>query len=39
VLKEVGAAIRLIPFEAGYSTSALLERICNKELAKTRSIK
>src|SRR5213596_654477 len=28
VLKEIGAQIRLIPFEAGYSTSRLIEQIC-----------
>src|SRR6266550_4367042 len=28
VLKEIGAEIRIIPFEAGYSTSSLLEQIC-----------
>jgi rfaE bifunctional protein nucleotidyltransferase chain/domain len=28
VLKEMGAEIRLIPFEAGYSTSRLIEQIC-----------
>jgi D-glycero-beta-D-manno-heptose 1-phosphate adenylyltransferase len=28
VLKEIGAEIRIIPFEAGYSTSRLLEQIC-----------
>jgi len=28
VLKEIGADIRLIPFETGYSTSRLIERIC-----------
>ena len=27
VLKEIGAEIRLIPFEAGYSTSRLIEQI------------
>jgi len=27
VLKRVGAAIRIIPFEKGYSTSALLEKL------------
>jgi len=27
-LKEIGAEIRLIPFEAGYSTSRLIEQIC-----------
>ena len=29
ILKEVEAANRLIPFEAGYSTSGLIEQICN----------
>jgi D-glycero-beta-D-manno-heptose 1-phosphate adenylyltransferase len=28
ILKDVEAAIRLIPFETGYSTSGLIERIC-----------
>src|SRR5215470_4897336 len=28
VLKEMGAKIRLIPFETGYSTSGLIEQIC-----------
>ena len=28
ILKEFEAAIRLIPFEAGYSTSGLIEQIC-----------
>ena len=28
ILKEIGAAIRIIPFEAGYSTSGLIEQIC-----------
>jgi rfaE bifunctional protein nucleotidyltransferase chain/domain len=28
LLKEIGAEIRFIPFQAGYSTSRLLERIC-----------
>ena len=28
VLKEVGAEIRIIPFESGYSTSRLLKQIC-----------
>src|SRR5213079_1735831 len=27
-LREIGAEIRLIPFEAGYSTSRLIEQIC-----------
>jgi rfaE bifunctional protein nucleotidyltransferase chain/domain len=29
VLKKIGAEIRIIPYEAGYSTSGLLERICS----------
>ena len=28
ILKEIGATIRLIPFETGYSTSGLIEQIC-----------
>jgi len=28
LLKQIGAEIRIIPFEAGYSTSGLLEQIC-----------
>jgi len=28
VLKEIGAEVRLIPFEAGYSTSRLIEQMC-----------
>jgi rfaE bifunctional protein nucleotidyltransferase chain/domain len=28
ILKQIDAAIRLIPFEAGYSTSRLIEQIC-----------
>jgi len=28
ILKEIGASIRLIPFETGYSTSGLIEQIC-----------
>jgi rfaE bifunctional protein nucleotidyltransferase chain/domain len=28
VLKQIGAEIRLIPFETGYSTSGLIEQIC-----------
>ena len=30
-LKQIGADIRLIPFEPGYSTSQLLEQICRIE--------
>ena len=29
ILKEIEAAVRLIPFETGYSTSGLIEQICN----------
>ena len=28
-LKQIGAEIRLVPFEAGYSTSGLIEQICS----------
>jgi D-glycero-beta-D-manno-heptose 1-phosphate adenylyltransferase len=28
LLKQIGAEIRIVPFEAGYSTSRLLEQIC-----------
>src|SRR6476619_1890876 len=28
ILKEIESAIRLIPFEAGYSTSGLIDQIC-----------
>jgi rfaE bifunctional protein nucleotidyltransferase chain/domain len=28
LLKEIGADVRIIPFEAGYSTSRLIEQIC-----------
>ena len=30
LLEKIGAEIRIIPFEAGYSTSRLLEQICNR---------
>ena len=29
ILKDLEAAIRIIPFEAGYSTSGLIEQLCN----------
>jgi D-glycero-beta-D-manno-heptose 1-phosphate adenylyltransferase len=29
ILSEIGTEIHLIPFESGYSTSALIEQICN----------
>jgi D-glycero-beta-D-manno-heptose 1-phosphate adenylyltransferase len=28
ILKEIGAEVRLVPFETGYSTSGLIEQIC-----------
>lgn len=31
LLKKIGAEIRIIPFEAGYSTSRLLEQICRRK--------
>jgi rfaE bifunctional protein nucleotidyltransferase chain/domain len=33
-LKQIGAAIRLIPFQEGYSTSELLEQICGSRSEK-----
>ena len=36
ILKEIGAAIRLIPFETGYSTSGLIDRICSGRSEKTK---
>jgi rfaE bifunctional protein nucleotidyltransferase chain/domain len=30
VLQRIGAKIDIIPFEKGYSTSALLKRLCNR---------
>ena len=36
ILKDVGAAIRLIPFEKGYSTSGLIEQICTSGIGKTK---
>lgn len=35
ILKEIEAAIRLIPFEKGYSTSGLIEEICKNTSGKT----
>jgi rfaE bifunctional protein nucleotidyltransferase chain/domain len=35
ILKEIGAAIRLIPFETGYSTSGLIEQICTRRSGET----
>lgn len=39
ILKEIEAAIRLIPFETGYSTSGLIERICTSRSEKPRRLK
>jgi len=36
ILKEIDAAIRLIPFETGYSTSGLVEQICKSRSGKTK---
>ena len=36
ILKKTEAAIRLIPFEAGYSTSALIEQICKSRSGKAK---
>jgi D-glycero-beta-D-manno-heptose 1-phosphate adenylyltransferase len=34
ILNKIGAEIRLIPFETGYSTSGLIERICKSRSGK-----
>jgi len=39
LLNEIGADIRLVPFETGYSTSALVERICGKAIAKNKGLR
>jgi D-glycero-beta-D-manno-heptose 1-phosphate adenylyltransferase len=36
ILKEIEAAIRLIPFETGYSTSGLIGQICKSRSGKTK---
>jgi rfaE bifunctional protein nucleotidyltransferase chain/domain len=36
ILKDIEAAIRLIPFEAGYSTSGLIGQICEGRSGKTK---
>jgi rfaE bifunctional protein nucleotidyltransferase chain/domain len=36
ILKEIEAAVRLIPFETGYSTSGLIEQICQSRSEKTK---
>jgi len=39
ILKEIEAAIRLIPFEIGYSTSGLIEKICKSRSEKTERLR
>jgi rfaE bifunctional protein nucleotidyltransferase chain/domain len=39
ILKEIEAAIHLIPFEAGYSTSGLIEQICKSRSGKTKGLR
>ena len=39
ILKEIDATIRLIPFEAGYSTSGLIEQICKGRSKKTKRLR
>ena len=39
ILKEIEAAIRLIPLETGYSTSGLIERICKGRSKKTKRLR
>ena len=39
MLKEIGAAIRLIPFETGYSTSVLIKQICKSGSEKTKRLR
>ena len=36
ILTEIGSAIRLIPFEIGYSTSGLIEQICTSRSGQTQ---
>lgn len=36
ILKKTDAAIHLIPFETGYSTSGLIERICKSRSEKAK---
>ena len=39
ILNKTGAEIRLIPFEAGYSTSRLIEEICKARSSQTRKVR
>jgi rfaE bifunctional protein nucleotidyltransferase chain/domain len=36
ILKKINAAIRLIPFETGYSTSGMIEQICKSRSEKAK---
>ena len=36
ILKQIEAAIHLVPFETGYSTSGLVEQICTSRSAGTK---
>lgn len=36
ILKKTDAAIRLIPFETGYSTSGIIEQICKSKSEKAK---
>ena len=38
-LKEIEAAIHLIPFETGYSSSGLIEQICKSTSEKTKRLR
>jgi D-glycero-beta-D-manno-heptose 1-phosphate adenylyltransferase len=38
VAAEIGAEVRIIPFEPGYSTTALIEKIRNIPLRSTRLV-
>jgi bifunctional ADP-heptose synthase (sugar kinase/adenylyltransferase) len=39
ILKEIEAAIHLIPFETGYSTSGLIEQICKSRSENTKRLR
>ena len=39
ILKEIEAAIRLIPLETGYSNSGFIERICKGRSKKTKRLR
>jgi bifunctional ADP-heptose synthase (sugar kinase/adenylyltransferase) len=39
ILNKSGAEIRLIPFEAGYSTSQLIEEICESRSSQKGKVR